>query len=129
MADDKKNGGSKDINHGDDCMCSTCNGVMGKMCNCGCRHGGHWTFFLLRALITIIILMIVFAFGAAVGRMTSDFNGRYQIMRYGYGGYPAGMYNAGGGMAVPGATGMPMMRINGATSTPATGAVGGVQNY
>jgi hypothetical protein len=122
MADEKKNG------HGEGCMCATCNGgIMGKNCGCGCgyRHGGHWTFFLLRALIMIIILMIVFGFGVAVGRMRNnlDYGRGYPMMGYYGSPYPAGVYNSAGGAAA--GVGAPMMRINGATTT----AAGGVQNY
>lgn len=105
MAEDKKGA------HGEGCMCSSCGG-------CGCQHGKHWTFFLLRVLITIIILMMVFTFGAFIGKLTSNSSYARRTMMMRYGGTPGGMY--GGGM------GMPMMRANGATSTAPTG---GTESY
>lgn len=56
-------------------------------CNCGCGAGGrHWTFFLLRTLLTILILMIIFWFGVQVGRMTGGAAAREDLMmRGGYG--------------------------------------------
>ncbi len=110
-ADDKKNGNGS---HPEGCRCMGCHGSMSGGCSCG--HGGHWTFFLLRALITVLLLMVVFWFGVAVGRMSSSYE-RNGLMMRGYGAYPVGVYNGMGGVASSGS----------ATSTPA--AVGGVQNY
>jgi hypothetical protein len=100
MVDDKKNGM---MNGG---MCPGCH-------SCGCTgRGRHWTFFLLRVILTILILMIVFWFGVAAGRLSDAGLGRYGMMRdYSNGGNGTGAW--------------PMMPINGATST----ATGGVQNY
>jgi len=84
-------------------------------CDCGHMRGGHWTFFLLRVLITILILMVVFWFGLAVGRMSSGYARGAMMVRRGYA-YPMGLQNAAGGGAVP------MMD---ASTTPATGAAGG----
>jgi hypothetical protein len=87
----------------------------GGTCTCGCGTGGrHWTFFLLRVLITILILMVVFWFGLAVGRMSSGYARGAMLMRRGYA-YPMGMQNAAGGA-------MPMM---GSTTTPTTGNAAG----
>lgn len=96
----------------------------GMVCDCGCYGGGgrHWTFFLLRTLFTIIILMVVFWFGVMAGRIGDGSYG-YRMMRgYGYYAYPNEVYNDNGSGGVV----MPMMPIRGATSTPTTG---GVQNY
>lgn len=101
MAEEKKNG----------------NGKMGGGMTCGCGCGGHghsWMFFLLRTLLTIIILMVVFWFGVVAGRLGD-------IRSYVRNGYASPAYGGAGGA-------MPMMRINGATSTP-TSATGGVENY
>ncbi len=110
MAEEKKNGNGKMV------------GGMTCSCGCGCggfgSHGRHWTFFLLRVLITIIILMMVFWFGVAAGRLSGIGWGRY-MMDNGYSSTGT-LYN-GTGVAAP------MMRINGATST--SGATGSVQNY
>ena len=107
MADEKKNGRT---NGGMTCDCMS-------GCSCGCHQGGgrHWTFFLLRTLLTIIILMVVFWFGVAASRV-GEYN-RSNAMPM----YTRGMYGYGTGGA------MPMLRTNDATSTaPATG---GVENY
>jgi hypothetical protein len=78
--------------------------------------GRHWTFFLLRTLITIIILMVVFWFGVQVGRLNSGFRRESGVMMmrgaYGYGG-GTGIVNPGG----------PMMPVKGVTST-----LGGLPN-
>ena len=79
---------------------------------CGCGGRG-WAFFLLRVLITIIILMMTFWFGLVAGRMGGGWD-RYYMMRA----YPAD------GTGVSGV--VPMMPLKGATSTP---MMGGVQNY
>jgi hypothetical protein len=97
MAEEKKNGNGK-----------------GMTCSCGYER--HWTFFLLRTLITIIILMVVFWFGVAAGRLGDAGYGRY-MMRTGYA-TPA--YNGAGGMG----SGMPMIP---ATSTSA--GAGGTAGY
>lgn len=81
-------------------------------CNCAGGHGGHWTFFLLRTLLTILILMVIFWFGVQVGRMSSG----------GYGARSEFMMRGGYGRA------MPMMQM-GATSTPVTGAAAGTATY
>src|SRR5579863_5243145 len=97
-AEDKKNG----------MVCAGCNG-------CGCTgRGRSWMWFLLRTLLTIIILMFVFWFGVAAGRLSSAGFERGYMMREGYG--AGGYVNPGG----------PMMPVNGATGTPTTN---GVQNY
>lgn len=93
----KKNGGGADA-----MVCYSCHG-----CQCG---GRGWTFFLLRTLLTVFILMIVFWFGVSVGALGSRGAGRYSMMPWGS--------NAGGA---------PMMRMYGATSTPS--ASGAPQNY
>jgi len=85
----------------------------GSCCNCSGCHGRGWTFFLLRALLAVIVLMIVFWCGVAAGRLSSG----YYFMRWAY---PTGVYNGSAGGPLP------MMRINGATSSPVTG---GVENY
>ncbi|HVO28572.1 MAG TPA: hypothetical protein VMT81_01140 [Candidatus Paceibacterota bacterium] len=111
MAEEKKNGG-----HGEGCVCPACYGktgmgMMGGRWSCGCGYGRHWTFFLLRTLLTILILIVVFWFGIMVGRLSASGYARTTRMMAagGYGGnYPIGAYNPGG----------PMMRA-GATSTPA----------
>jgi hypothetical protein len=126
MAEEKKNGKS----NGSTCSCMGMTGcTCGSGCGCGCGgHGSRGLFFLLRVLITIIILMMVFWFGLAVGRMSDGYGrGGYMIER-GYGIYPGGVYSANGGTG-SGGVAMPMMRINGATSTTTTGAPGSVQNY
>jgi hypothetical protein len=105
MAEEKKNGNGKMMGG---------NGG-GMTCGCGCGHGHHWTFFLLRTLLTIIILMVVFWFGVVAGRL-ADYRGAMRSY-----GYATPVYNGAPGTA------MPMMPINGATSTPV--GTGGVQNY
>ena len=84
------------------------NGNGGNVCMCpGCHYGGRgWTFFLLRALITIIILMFVFWFGVAAGRLGTGYGWDRESMMNGY-------YGSGGVQT-------PMMRFLGATSTPST---------
>src|ERR1700690_246700 len=90
----------------------------GGVCTCmGCPgYGRHWTFFLLRTILAILILMMVFWFGVQVGRLSSFGGGRFMMMR---GDYSTGAYGTG-------SWAMPMMPVRGATSTPTTG---GVQNY
>ena len=130
MPEEKKNGRS----NGNGGTCS-CMGPMGCNCGtaCGCKCGGHghnWTYFLLRVLITLIILMMVFGFGVAIGRLNDSYFNRNYMMHGYYYGYPTGVYNEGSGAAIPPTippTQMPMMRINGATTTLPT--TGGVQNY
>jgi hypothetical protein len=81
------------------------------ICNCGCGHNGrHWTFFFLRTIITVLILMIVFWFGVQVGRISGGYAHDGFMMRGDYG------------------QAMPMMRTNGSTSTPVT-TPGVPQNY
>ena len=94
------------------------NGKMnGNVCTCpGCTYGfssggRHWTFFLLRTLLTILILMLVFWFGVVAGRL-GDARGNYYMMR-GYN-YPITSYNPGG----------PLMPASGTTTTPTTGGAG-----
>lgn len=105
MAEEKKNG---KMNGGMTCGCA---GAMGCNCQhgCGCGCGGHghsWTFFLLRTLLTIIILMVVFWFGVVAGRLGGV---RSYMIRTGYA-TPA--YN-GGGMGA----GVPMIPANTTSST------------
>lgn len=116
MADEKRNGNGKmNGSHGMTCDCTS---GCGCMCHSGMGGGRHWTFFLLRTLLTIIILMFVFWFGVMAARLGDGANGRNFMMRdYTY---PTGIYNGAAGAT-------PMMRINGATSTPTT--TSGVQNY
>lgn len=81
-------------------------------CNCGGgRMGGHWTFFLLRTLLTILILMIIFWFGVQVGRMTGYAGREDFMMRSGYG------------------RAMPMMQVGGAGGTTSTSAADASGNY
>jgi hypothetical protein len=97
MAEEKKNG----------------NGKMGDGMMCSCGYERHWTFFLLRTLLTIIILMVVFWFGVVAGRLGDAGGARGYMMRYGYA--TPTTSNSAGGM------GMPMIPA-GATST--SGAAG-----
>jgi hypothetical protein len=103
MADDTKKNG-----HVDGCLCMGCrSGMMpGGM---GYGRGGRGTFFLLRTLLTVLILIIVFWFGVQVGRLSDGYGfGRdrgVMMMRGGYG-YPVG-YNPGS----------PMMSAGSATSS------------
>jgi hypothetical protein len=118
--EEKKNG---KMTGGATCTCG-CGASDGSMMSggCGCGRGGHgrhWTFFLLRTLLTVLILMIVFWFGVVAGRIGSGYYGRPMMMGgYGYG---------SSGMMMGAGTAMPMMRVNGATTTPST--TNGVQNY
>ncbi len=52
-------------------VCEGCHG-----CQCG---GRGWLFFLLRALLTLLILMIVFWFGVAVGALLDLYNPVYAL--------------------------------------------------
>ena len=95
----------------------------GKMCPCGCEncgcgggygfHGFHHGFRAFRILLGVIILMVVFWFGFALGRFHGGYRGfgpgGYRMM------YPGGMmygYGTGGGI--------PPTPTNGATTAPAT---------
>jgi hypothetical protein len=68
--------------------------------------GRSWTFFLLRTLLTVIILMFVFWFGVMVGRISSAGFSRSYMMRTGYP-TPITNYNPGG----------PMIPVNGTATT------------
>lgn len=105
MAEDtKKNGNGNGNSHVDGCMCMGCRGGMMGPGGMGYGRRGGWTFFLLRTLLTILILMIVFWFGVQVGRMSSrgfGYGGArgVMMMRGGSGGgYPITGYNPGGPM-------------------------------
>lgn len=121
MADEKKN------NHGEGCTCPVCGGsgvMMGKGCRCGwgraCGCGGRWVFFLLRTIITILILMVVFWFGVQVGRMTSSYSRGGLMMRGGYDtSYADGGYGQDGTYGRNG-----MMSGSNDTSTPADNGTG-----
>ena len=82
MAEDKKNG----MMHGAGCMCSGCGMKMGMGASMG-GWGRHWTFYLIRVLLTILILMVVFWFGVAVGRLSSGI-ARDRYMGENSGAYP-----------------------------------------
>ena len=101
------------------------NGSNGLICTCGCNRGAHWTAYLIRVILTILILMVVFWFGLAVGRL-SDYSryGYYAPMMHDYA-YPSAVYNGAGSGGSAG-TPSPMMPIRGGTTTPTTN---GVQNY
>lgn len=87
MAEDKKN------SRGEVCMCPACMG--------GGRQG---MFFLLRTLLTVLILIIVFWFGVKVGQLSVGGGERLMMTRTGY---PITTYNPGG----------PLIRVDNATTS------------
>ncbi len=116
--EEKKNGRSNGNSSagGGACSCAAgdgCNCAHGCGCRCG-GHGHHWTFFLLRTLLTILILMVAFWFGVAASRIGS-YGWSRDGMMYGRYYYPSA-YGSGGIAA-------PMIPANG-TSTPANGPGG-----
>jgi hypothetical protein len=102
---DKKNGNGAMGANGKNMQSNRRGRGHGLTCDCGvCGGGGRWHgFYLLRVLLTIIILMLVFMAGVRFGELKALMMGGRGYMMYNHGYMPAKPY-----MTVPSGTSTPV---------------------